>query len=193
MIAKADEDTMYWDKAMKQPDKENFLQAAFNEIKTHEENQHWEVVPIEHLPKETPVLDAIWNMKRKRRLKTNKVYKHKARLNIHGGQQELGVNYWETHAPVVTWAVIRLFLVLALMHGWTTISNRFHPGISSSTSGMRIVYENTEGIQDPKLRSEHAFPENFTKSLRAKASRTSVEQTLAQPTYRIRLGPKHIR
>jgi hypothetical protein len=104
VVARADEDTMYWDQAIKQPDADKFLEAAFEEIKTHEDNHHWEVVPIEDLPEDTPVLDPVWNMKRKRRLKTNKVYKHKARLNIHGGQQEYGVNYWETYAPVVTWA-----------------------------------------------------------------------------------------
>jgi Reverse transcriptase (RNA-dependent DNA polymerase) len=125
MIAKADEDTMYWDQAMKAPDAKEFLQAAFDEIQTHEDNKHWEVIPIEDLPKNTPVLDPIWSMKRKRRLKTNEVYKHKARLNIHGGQQEYGVNYWETYAPVVTWAAIRLLLVLALMYGWTTIQIDF--------------------------------------------------------------------
>jgi Reverse transcriptase (RNA-dependent DNA polymerase) len=57
-------------------------------------------------------------MKRKRRLRTNEIYKHKARLNIHGGQQELGVNYWETYAPVVTWAAIRLLLALSIICGW---------------------------------------------------------------------------
>jgi hypothetical protein len=106
VIARTDEDTMYWDQAMKQPDADKFLNAAFEEIKTHEENKHWEIVPIEDLPDDTPVLDPIWSMKRERRLKTNEVYKHKARLNIHGGQQEHGVNYWETYAPVVTWAAI---------------------------------------------------------------------------------------
>jgi Reverse transcriptase (RNA-dependent DNA polymerase) len=57
-------------------------------------------------------------MKRKRRLKTNEVYKRKARLNIHGGQQELGVNYWETYAPVLTWPAIRLLLALSIICGW---------------------------------------------------------------------------
>jgi hypothetical protein len=46
--------------------------------------------------------------KRKRRIDTRKVYKHKARLNIHGGQQTHGVNYWETFSPVVNWFSIRL-------------------------------------------------------------------------------------
>jgi hypothetical protein len=64
-------------------------------------------------------------MKRKRKLLTNEVYKHKARLNVHGGQQELGVNYWETYAPVVTWAAIRIILVLVLMYDWATVQIDF--------------------------------------------------------------------
>jgi uncharacterized protein with PQ loop repeat len=59
-------------------------------------------------------------MKRKRKLLTNKIYKHKARLNIHGGQQELGKNYWETYAPVISWEVIRILLVLVIMFDWYT-------------------------------------------------------------------------
>jgi hypothetical protein len=61
------------------------------------------------------VLDAVWSMKRKRRLTTNEVYKHKARLNV----------YWETYAPVVTWASIRLLLILTLMYDWKTIHIHF--------------------------------------------------------------------
>jgi hypothetical protein len=106
LMAKTDQDTMYWDQAMKQPDSQQFLEAALNEIQTHEVNKHWEVVPINELPDSTPVLDPVWSMKRKRHLRTNEVYKHKARLNIHGGQQEYGINYRETYAPVVTWAAI---------------------------------------------------------------------------------------
>jgi Reverse transcriptase (RNA-dependent DNA polymerase) len=64
-------------------------------------------------------------MTRKIRLKTNKVCKYKVRLNIHGGKQDYGVNYWETYAPVVTWAAIWLLLVLALMYGWCTIPVNF--------------------------------------------------------------------
>jgi hypothetical protein len=42
-------------------------------------------------------------MKKKRRIKSREVYKWKAHLNMHGGMQEKHrVNYWDTHAPVVT-------------------------------------------------------------------------------------------
>jgi hypothetical protein len=35
-----------------------------------------------------------------------RVTKHKARLNLHGGKQEFGTNYYDTYAPVVTWFTI---------------------------------------------------------------------------------------
>jgi hypothetical protein len=53
-------------------------------------------------------------------LDTREVYKYKARLNIHGGMQKHGVNYWETYSPVVNWFSIRLCLTLALLFQWKT-------------------------------------------------------------------------
>jgi hypothetical protein len=105
---------MYWDQELKHHDAAEFVKAAVDEISTHQENGQWKVVPLDDIPKETPVLDAVWSMKMKQKLMTNEVYKHKARLNVHGGQQ--GVSYWETYAPVVTWAPIRIVLVLVLIY-----------------------------------------------------------------------------
>jgi hypothetical protein len=105
VAATTDPDTMYWDQAIKQEDATEFIQAAIEEIETHQQQAHWEVVPKSVVPSGTRVLDAIWSMKRKRNLKTNQVYKHKARLNVHGGQQQYGKDYWETYAPVVTLGV----------------------------------------------------------------------------------------
>jgi hypothetical protein len=58
-------------------------------------------------------------MRCKRNLTTNDVKGHKARLNIHGGKQEYGVNYFETYAPVVTWFAIRFFIILGIFLGWS--------------------------------------------------------------------------
>jgi hypothetical protein len=104
LLAKNDKDTMYFDQAMNQHDIPQFIKAAIDEVATHQDNGHWEVVPISNVPENITVLDAVWSMKRKLRLLTDEIYKWKVRLNIHGGQQELGINYWETYAPVVTWA-----------------------------------------------------------------------------------------
>jgi hypothetical protein len=59
-------------------------------------------------------------MKRKRDLATQEVYKYKARLNVHGGQQEHGVNYFETYSPVVAWFSLRTLLTLSILNGWYT-------------------------------------------------------------------------
>jgi hypothetical protein len=48
------------------------------------------------------------------------VYKHKARLNVHGGQQEFAVNFFETFSPVVNWFSVRLIFTLSLLSGWNT-------------------------------------------------------------------------
>jgi hypothetical protein len=37
LAASGDPDTMYWDQALRQPDKEQFIQAAIKEIVTHQE------------------------------------------------------------------------------------------------------------------------------------------------------------
>jgi len=44
---------------------------------------------------------------------TREVSKYKARSNADGGQHELGINYWETYAPVFMWTTIRLIIILA--------------------------------------------------------------------------------
>ena len=65
-------------------------------------------------------MNMVWSMKRKRRIDTREIYRWKARLNVHGGQQQYGVNYWETYAPVVMWTTLRFFFVLSLLFQWHT-------------------------------------------------------------------------
>ena len=60
----------------------------------------------------------VWSMRCKQWIKTQEVYKWKARLNVHGGQQEHGVHYWDTYAPVMTWQTVRFFLILSILLGW---------------------------------------------------------------------------
>ena len=104
--ASADKDTMYYHQAMKVPDKAEFVQAIVREINDHVEGNHWELVSSTEVPEDAKILDSVWAMKRKRDIKTRKVYKHKACLNIHGGQQQYGIHYTETYSPVVNWFLV---------------------------------------------------------------------------------------
>ena len=60
-------------------------------------------------------MDMVWAMWRKRHIDTHEVYKWKDRLNVHGGQQQCGINYWETYPPVITWQTICFFFILAII------------------------------------------------------------------------------
>jgi hypothetical protein len=118
--ASSNPDIMYYDQAMKEPDSKQFEQAMLDEVQTHTDLGNWEIVHKDEIPEGTSLLPAVWAMRRKRHIATREAYKWKARLNVHGGKQEHGVNYWETYSPVVSWTTIRLYLTLSILNKWAT-------------------------------------------------------------------------
>ena len=118
--ASTNPDIMHLGEAMAAPDSAQFRKAMADEVKSHEDWKHWELVTRASLPANTEILPAVWAFRRKRRITTQEVYKWKARLNLHGGKQTHGVNYWETYAPVVGWSTIRTYLVMMLLNNWVS-------------------------------------------------------------------------
>ena len=60
-------------------------------------------------------------MKCKRHIKTREVYKWKARLNFDVSCMVHKRDYDQTYAPVASWNIIQLLLILVLVHSWHTI------------------------------------------------------------------------
>jgi hypothetical protein len=118
--ATSDPDTMYWHQAMQHLDKKEFIKAAEKEVKSHVENEHFVLMKRSSLPEGTKVLASARSMKQKRRILVRKIYKWQVRLNCHGGQQEHGVNFWESYSPVVNWFSICMFLVTSILKDWDT-------------------------------------------------------------------------
>ena len=116
--ASVNPDIMYLHEVMKVPDHDQFKKAMDKELQDHIAHKHWEVVPRSEVPKGTRVLDMVWAMWRKRHIDMREVYKWKAQLNVHGGQQQHGINYWEMYAPVITWQTIHFFFILAIIRDW---------------------------------------------------------------------------
>ena len=87
------------------------------DINGHVDNGNWELVDKSTVPKDQEVLPSVWAMRRKRDLVTDEITKYKARLNLHGGMQAFGVNYFDTYAHVVTW-MARFCLTLAIINRW---------------------------------------------------------------------------
>jgi hypothetical protein len=90
--ASSNPDVMYLDQAMKEPDRDKFKEAMLQEVQSHTDNGHLKIVPKRSVPRGTKILPAVWAMRWKRKIATGEAYKWKARLNVHGGKQEHGIN-----------------------------------------------------------------------------------------------------
>jgi hypothetical protein len=101
---------------LREDDHTKFFEAMEIEINDHEARRHWDLMLRTDLPLGSKIIMAIWSFKRKR-FPDGTLNKHKAQLCAHGGQQTWGQDYWDTYAPVVTWASVRLLLVVAKIHG----------------------------------------------------------------------------
>ena len=155
--ASSDPDIMYLHEAMKQPDKREFVQAMFEEVMTHTERGHWKIIPITEVPKGTKVLPAVWAMRRKRKILSREVYKWKARLNVHGGKQTHGINYWETYAAALKWSSIRFFLTQAIMNGWHTRQIDFVLAYPQADVECDLYLEIPQGFEVEGSRKTHCL------------------------------------
>ena len=122
MIYKAtsDPDTMYMHQAMKQPDAPEFRKAMQKEWDDQLQNGNFSVIHKTKVPEGATTLPAVWQMRRKRDIRTRKIKKYKARLNIDGSRMKPGQHYDQTYAPVASWNSIRTLLILAALHAWHT-------------------------------------------------------------------------
>ena len=149
---------LYRDKTMKAHDRDKFIEAVQIELDGHEKMGNYEHIPLNEVPAATKMLDMVWSMRRKRRIKTQEVYKWKARHNVHGGQQVHGVHYWETYAPVVTWQTVRLFLILSLILGLQSHQHDFVMAYPQAPAEMPLYMRLPQGYRrDGMSRKTHAL------------------------------------
>ena len=151
-------DILYWDQSMKAHDRDKFLEPVRIELDGHDKMGNYEPITLNEVPKGTKLLDMVWSMRRKRKIKTQEVYKWKARLNVHGGQQIHGVHYWDTYATVVTWQTVRLFLILSLILGWKSRQLDFVMAYPQAPAEMPLYMRLPQGYKREGVsRKTHAF------------------------------------
>ena len=115
-----DSDLPSFAEAMASEDADGFCHAMDNEIQELVKKFAWDLVPAsepEVLKKK--VFGTIWAFRRKR-YPDGSLCKLKARICCRGDQQVLGVDVFETYAPVISWAVVRLALTTSVAMGWAT-------------------------------------------------------------------------
>ena len=104
------EDNPTFKEAMASPDSAGFIKAMEIEIRTLIELDVFDVVMR---PKQK-VISGVWAFKRKR-YPDGTVRKLKARYCARGFEQQQGIDYFETFAPVVMWLTVRLLLIMSIL------------------------------------------------------------------------------
>ena len=145
---------MYLHQALKQKDESHFVAAVEREINGHVHNELRDLVKRDSVPNNVQILPSVWSLRRKRNLTTNKIIKHKARLNLHGGKQVYGMNYYETYAPVVTWFAIRLMIIFGILFQWSLRQVDFIMAYPQAPIEMDIYMELPQGIETAKGNSK---------------------------------------
>ena len=88
---------------------------------------------------------------------SREVYKWKARLNVHGGKQTYGVDYWETYAAALKWSSIRFFLVKALINSWHTRQIDFVLAYPQADVECNLYLEVPQGFEFEVSRKTHCL------------------------------------
>ncbi|KAE9002116.1 hypothetical protein PR003_g18342 [Phytophthora rubi] len=101
------------EEALSAPDAKEWVDALDTEYKELLRNHVWELVDR---PDGVKILKNKWVFVRKRNAQ-GEVCRYRTRITIKGCQQEYGINFWETYAPVAKAESVRFILLLALELG----------------------------------------------------------------------------
>ena len=150
MKAQSDPDTMYHHQAMREPDHCEFTKAMDKEIKDQMDNGNFILLHKSKVPKNSTILNAVWQMKRKRDIRTGTITKYKARLNIDGSKMVKGRDYDLTYAPVATWNAIRLVLTMVLLNQWHTVQLDYVLAFPQAPINRELYMRIPTGMQVPQ-------------------------------------------
>ena len=139
---------------LREEDHKQFVAAIKAELADHEERNHWTLMEHKNLPIGTKPIMAIWSFKRKR-FPDGTLNKHKACLCAHGGQQTWGLDYWDTYAPVVTWASVYLLLIVAKIQGLQSKSIDFVLAFPQVDLDVPVFMELPAGINPINVLDEN--------------------------------------
>jgi len=145
-LKNSDNDVYTYKNMLEQEDRMEFIKAMFEELDDHNDRGHWTIMPRSEMPDGHKPIMAIWSFKRKR-YPDGRIKKYKGRLCAHGGQQEYGVNYWETYSPVVNWMSVRLLLTICHLHKFDSQSIDFVLAFPQADLKVDIYMALPQGIE----------------------------------------------
>ena len=139
--ADSDPDTMYHHQAMQQPDREQFRKAMQKEMDDQMADGNFELVQRTKIPIGTKIFPAVWQMRRKRDIKTQEVKRWKSRLNFDGSRMRRDEHYDQSYAPIASWSSIRLALAIAIAKDWVSTQVDYVMAFPQAPSEREVYME----------------------------------------------------
>ncbi|GJZ33086.1 retrotransposon protein, putative, ty1-copia subclass [Tanacetum coccineum] len=143
--------------AILDPEKEKWLGAMDEEMKSMKVNKVWIVVDR---PPNAKVVRSKWLYKKKTDM-DGKVHTYKARLVAKGCTQTYGIDYEETFSPVADIRAIRILIAIAAYYDYEIWQMDVKTAFLNGRLDEDIYMEQPEGYVDPK------FPNGVCKLQRA--------------------------
>jgi hypothetical protein len=141
-IASNKEDTLMQSQMLKTLDKDAFIKSQVTKIDGLQKFDVMDLHLIAHLPPRARLLSSIWSYRRKR-LPNGVLLKYKSQLCVNGKEQSFGHDYWETYAPVASWATIRMLLILSSLQKFEDTAGGLYAGTSSGALGRSSIHVHT--------------------------------------------------
>ena len=112
----------------------------------HIDNKNFKIVQRNQVPKNIPILPAMWVLMRKRRISTSEVFNWKDHLSIDGSKKIEGIHYDESFSAVASWATIRTTLELSVANNWYTVHIDFVQEFSQAPVEREIYMQIPKGF-----------------------------------------------
>ena len=176
---------------MSGPDHDGYSDAMGAEIHTLKDKMNaWDIVTR---TKDMHVLPSTWAFRCKR-YPDDLIRKLKARFCVRGDRQIEGVDYFETFAPVVQWATVRLLLILSIHLNGSTMQVDYTSAFLHADIEDKVYVEMPRGYKDQgkvlKLNKSvyglKQSPRNFFLYLKSKLETLEFVQSPADPYLFIR-------
>lgn len=153
---------------MNSPNKQMWLDAINDELKSHEERNTWDLVDISSSIKP---IGSKWAFKIKRDSQ-GKLLRFRVRLVAQGFSQQHGIDYDQTYAPVANFDIFRLLLAISVQFKWHTahfdIKCAFLYGELEETIHMKLppgIPNNILINKTSEIKSTHLWPKTVGKEL----------------------------
>ena len=143
--AAADNCPASYEEMLKSEEKDLWMDATKNEMKSLNEAETWKLEKIKNL--KTKPVGSKWVFTKKFD-KFGKVKKYKARLVAKGYLQKYGIDYLETYAPVVKFKSVRTLIALAAGLGLDAYQDDVPSAFLKGVLKERVVMKQPEGFNN---------------------------------------------